>query len=625
MSLIGTAGDFNFNTNTTTVSKPAGSAAGHVAIWSVYNYATNGFSASINSPPAGWTQIGTTQTIGPSTVGGVTRYIAQAVFVRVFDGSEGSSFTATGSTTGSPDGMASTIVVYSTVDNTTPIDAFSQASGHGTPVSATSITVGASGNYLVCAIVAWETDRGPPTGFTNEINSGGNGITTNDKLSGVSSGATGAVTATASTTEDWSVFLISLKVSAGGTNTPKTITANQTQTASVTRQVTRVRSANQTQTASAVRSIGKNQSATQTQTKTIVRALGLIRSASQAHALVRSLNLGIAKNGIQTQDPGIAPTSGIATTITATQTQTPSRTRAVTPGAKTANQTQTPSRTRAVTLGAKTANQTQTPSLGKGAGQFKTITATVTQTSARALGVARNISASVAQSLTSIRAIARMTSASQTQTPSQSNTGGGTNTPKTITTTQTQTAAIARLLGLNKSGNETQSPTASRAASIGKIASQTQTPTRARTVTPGAKTAMQTQTPSLIKGAGAFKTISVVSTSIASLSKSVNAARTFVVNQTQTPTIGRAYNVTRSVVATQVPSRLRAIARAFVGLVTQTPSATKGQGAQYSVEIATTQTQTPIASRNVTRPGAIYSDLKVYVRPLTTTLRVNVR
>lgn len=144
------------STMTVTQNVPAGVQAGDLLIW--------GLSSDGNTmpPPSGWTLL----------FNGVSTRDGQDfnVFYRVADGSEGASYT----TSATSYGYASTMVAYSGVDTTTPIEAYNSAADNNSeytsvPVSTTSL----SANAMLVHLVAYDqTSTGPvtytaPTGFTH--------------------------------------------------------------------------------------------------------------------------------------------------------------------------------------------------------------------------------------------------------------------------------------------------------------------------------------------------------------------------------------------------------------------------------------------------------------------------
>lgn len=219
--------DFGFGTSVT-CNKPTGVAIGDLLLWQIEN-GPNGQDATITTP-AGFTLIGSTVKGSNGTPGNgtTTRVVVQGIYARVADGSEGSSFTATGGVSGSSGGspgsqMAAILTAWSGVDVSggaaAAIDAISGNSNGtavgGTTITATTITISAANELLLGMHAEWETDRGPLTGMTVLVGSGNQGISI-DSLANPSTGATGSLTCACSTTEVWTVFLLALKAASAG-------------------------------------------------------------------------------------------------------------------------------------------------------------------------------------------------------------------------------------------------------------------------------------------------------------------------------------------------------------------------------------------------------------------------
>jgi hypothetical protein len=211
--------------------------------------------------------------------------------------------------------------------------------------------------------------EGDPAGYTTRSNASVGwvtcGLATKDN---VSSGAVGTLSGTftqAGKVAGFLGFVLALPVAGGGgTNNLKTISANQTQTALVSKAISKgALTKTQVQTASLVKGQGflKTLSATVTQTLTRLRSVGKKAAATQ------------------TQTTSAGPSVAMGVGVSAAQTQTPTRARAL--GApKTGTETQTATRLRLVSPAAKSVINTQTPSLTKGQGYLKTLTVTIVQT-----------------------------------------------------------------------------------------------------------------------------------------------------------------------------------------------------------------------------------------------------
>jgi len=167
----------------------------------------------------------------------------------------------------------------------------------------------------------------------------------------------------------------------------------------------------------------------------------------------------------------------------------------------------------------------------------------------RALGLGK--SGTNSQTLTRILALARTRSVTQTASPSSTK-----SVPKTISATETQTSSIARNVGAPKSATETQTPSiASRA--IGAVKSGTETQTLARVLALGiVKSATETASPSGTKSVP--KTISATETQTSSIARNVGASKS--ATETQAPTlVSKAVGAVKSATSAQTSSRIRSI------------------------------------------------------------------
>lgn len=416
---------------------------------------------------------------------------------------------------------------------------------------------------------------GVGTGFTIGINGWdfgqgvGSGATSEAKR--VTSGSAVAATFTSASNKNYTTFVAIFPETGSGTNTPKTITANQAQTPTVGRNIQKVLTASHTQTATRARGVGRvlsgnqtqtpgnaptigtavNVAITQTQTPTRVRGVNATKSANQTQTGSRVMGIGAPKSANETQTSSLVKGQGFFRAFTATATQTATRVLALAL-ARSASETQTPADSRGVARPLATAQaqtiamiralavamsaaETQSPSVAKGAGHLVTIAVTNSQTGARVLSVGRQLSASAAQTASRLRALALSRSATSSQSPSVLvvPSGGGAHL-MTLTAAVTQTAAVVRGLG------RALSATATQAAS------------RVRTVAPSAKSTSQAQTPSMVKGSGHL----------------VNLA----VTALQSPTISKGLAVGRSVTSSQAAAVVRGIGKLRAFAQTQFPS-----------------------------------------------------
>ena len=167
--------------NSITLSRPAGTSAGHVMVASIASNDDPGFSA-----PAGWTLV------RDDSVAGLLR---QAVYVKVAGPSEPTSYTWT-----LPEWrrVAGGITAYSGVDTTQPVDAHAAATDatSGTAVTGPSVTATVPDTLLVhLAAINAEGSLAPPPGMTEgwEARSPNITKTTSDALASSSDSPQSAV------------------------------------------------------------------------------------------------------------------------------------------------------------------------------------------------------------------------------------------------------------------------------------------------------------------------------------------------------------------------------------------------------------------------------------------------
>lgn len=258
----------------------------------------------------------------------------------------------------------------------------------------------------------------------------------------------------------------------------KTLTATIAQTVVLSRALGVRRSLTQTQTLVRAVAIARALSAVETQSKAIARAIATRRAVTgaQAASLAKATNRLLTLTVTITQTAGRSRALGRALAVTANQTLTRVRalakalnvTNAETPSVQvvpssgainypmtlsaTVSQTialaracarplstlqsQSITRQRALTLGAKSASQTQVASAVKGQGYFKTLTATIAQAASRVRGVGIARSATFSQAASTWRAYG-----------------------VTRTANANQTASRERALAVAKSANQTQTLT----------------------------------------------------------------------------------------------------------------------------------------------------------------------
>ena len=230
---------------------------------------------------------------------------------------------------------------------------------------------------------------------------------------------------------------------AGGTNTPMTVSVTQTQTPSLIRGVGATKSLTETQTPSFIRALARSLSLTSTQTpsatKNLARAAAISATSTQAPSIAKNVGrpvsltqtqtptrgafaLGLVRSLAQTQ--AVTLIRGLGRNVSATQLQTISLVRAI---ARTISATETQSIIFIKGLAHfvnVNATQTQTIAIVRAIG--RTISRTQTQTPTvgpRALS--RLVSAVQAQAVTLQRGIARTISVTQSGAPSVTSSGGG--------------------------------------------------------------------------------------------------------------------------------------------------------------------------------------------------------
>lgn len=359
-------------------------------------------------------------------------------------------------------------------------------------------------------------------------------------------------------------FLRANAVAGGGSNTPMTISATQTQTPSVARAVGLIRSLSQTQTASRARAVGRplsvtqaqstgasptlgpigmSLSATQTQTPTRARSVGRVLSLTASGVPSLARNIGRPRSATETQTPILAQSRALTLTVTQVQSSTVARAGS---RALSAVQSQTPAMVRALTRPLPVA-QAQTPTLARNVGLPRSATQFQTPSRSRALG--------------------RSFSLVQAQSPDVSTGGAGT---MTLSAGQTQTPSLRRALARLLAATNAQAPSLTRAL-------------------PRVLTATQAQTPSLIKGNSYFKNLSATTTQTPA--RQLALGRILATTQMQTPAMARALGLRRQVVVVASPSVARAIPKALAATQTQSASVLRGNG--YFKTLSATQVQVP--------------------------------
>lgn len=461
-----------------------------------------------------------------------------------------------------------------------------------------------------------------------------------------------------------------IRATAGGTNTPMTVSATHTQTTAVGRGLGAAKSGTISQVLSRVRALSQTRSATQTQTpsrsRDVTRAIALAThttTPSQARSVGRSASATQAQAAtlaqravarvlalVQSQAPSLAKALPRAHSVT--QAQTPSVRRDA-PKLYLVTQTQAPTRTRDVArprsvAQAQTASAparavsrallfaaTQTLSLARalaralnaagtatatlntsgGGSQAMTLSATVSQTLSLVRASARTIASGSTQTPTRARAVARQPlSATHPQTPSVAK---GSGRFVTVSATVTQTLTRLRSLGLGRLRDQAQTLAQSRALGLRHGATQQQAPSKQRSL-PRQATATVTQTPSVSKGSGYYLTIAAAHVQTAARSIGLGVAR--VATQAQAATLGRALGIARSLAQTQVLTRLRDVVRALLGGNTQTPNSGQNAGASYDLELEAAQVQSPTLSASVTTFVLCSQQDTVAFRPETDTI-----
>lgn len=368
-------------------------------------------------------------------------------------------------------------------------------------------------------------------------------------------------------------FLRANAVAGGGSNTPMTISATQTQTPSVARAVGLIRSLSQTQTASRARAVGRplsvtqaqstgasptlgpiglSLSATQTQTPSRARSVGRVLSLTASGVPSLARNIGRPRSATETQTPILAQSRALTLTVTQVQSSTVARAGS---RALSAVQSQTPAMVRALARPLPVA-QAQTPTLARNVGLPRSVTQVQTPSRSRALG--------------------RSFSLVQAQSPDVSTGGAGT---MTLSTGQTQTPSFRRALARLLAATAVQSPALAR------------TLPRILTVT-------QAQTPSLLKGNSYFKNLSANATQTPA--RLLAVGRVLALAQTQIPTTKRAIDLRWQVVVVASSSVAKSIPKALAAGQLQTPSVLRGNG--YFKTLSATQNQVPSRQLAFGRP-----------------------
>lgn len=195
-----------------TVNKPTGVVDGDVMLAFV-----TWWTGSL-TPPAGWTQVGTTESWAASS-----DTAKMAVFRKTASG-EGSNYTWTNSS--SPNEIYVTIRAFYNVDTTTPIDVVGQNSttSQGTSVVGNSVTTTTTNTMLM--FFGSRMDNGingnaiTPDGSMTEISdlNAGSGWTRHfvDEQAVAATGATGSRTATSTGNATYGAFMVALRAATGG-------------------------------------------------------------------------------------------------------------------------------------------------------------------------------------------------------------------------------------------------------------------------------------------------------------------------------------------------------------------------------------------------------------------------
>lgn len=195
----------------TLISKPSGVVLYDVLLWFIImdTTPTNGTTLTINTP-SGFTLITSDSLSADRTT--FFANMKSSAFYRVVDGTEGSTFTGTGSTSNTdPATMGSLMLAYSGCDVTTPVADFSHNTGVASAtVTGLGVTAARDNSMLVGHSNCWEASRGAFSGMTLRSTLSVNMDSDVSDLS-VNTGATGNKTVAADATEDWVALMVLLQ------------------------------------------------------------------------------------------------------------------------------------------------------------------------------------------------------------------------------------------------------------------------------------------------------------------------------------------------------------------------------------------------------------------------------
>jgi hypothetical protein len=188
-------------TDSTTVDKPVGVVNGDVMILSLFGGASVALDVRIDTPPAGWTQIGTEQLSTQSDNG----FFGKLWVYWKRASSEGANYSFLHVTTMS---TQATIAAYSgCIPTGNPVNTFSQAGAATATAIATSVTTTVANTKLVYTGHNWDgTGLTAPSGMTERFD----GITYLADEDRASAGATGTRTQTLASVNPWQAYLIAL-------------------------------------------------------------------------------------------------------------------------------------------------------------------------------------------------------------------------------------------------------------------------------------------------------------------------------------------------------------------------------------------------------------------------------
>jgi predicted GNAT family acetyltransferase len=649
---------FNVGTSVT-FTKPVGLAVGDIMVarlWVFENDFTSS-TAGTTAASSGWNPELRTDWAG----GGPANSSTQFILSKVATSGDVAASNFTFNFTLISGGTAHSVTCWCDLsawipgDTTTPISVTEVSANTGTGTAAAGTSVTSTRGGVALAFTSSSTgarSSGVPATWSAMGYSPYDGNVYTEFKTVAASGSTGTASSTYGTSQNWLVQIIVIQEAGGGggTDTPMTIDVTQTQTIVRLRGVGLIKSITNSQTLVRLRAILRTLTATETQTPSMTKGQGFLKllSAVVTQTMVRLRSVGQVRSATETQTTGTTPTKA----VTETFTQTLTRQRALAPIAKNVIETQTPTRLRALSPIAKSAIETQTPSMAKGQGYLKTATATAVQTVVyiRALGLVRSatsaqtlftaralvrtlvaIQAQTAvanralakgllvtdsQAATMFRSAVRLLSLTTTQTPTYSRAAA-----KVLSALSTQTLdrtrALARALNVNEaqtpsvdaqqSGGGSQSMTLTadaiqtvslvRAIARSLLTTETQTAIRERALALPNRSTTNTQTPSMVKGQGFFKTLTAITTQTLVAIRNVGASKSS--TSSQTPSIGpRQFAVARSINDVQTASAAKSFANTRSSTETQTPSLVKGQG--YFKTITANAVQTALSLvRNV--------------------------